>query len=246
MRGVSGTGLGNGLSECGGLMQRIITTLIALSALVVAGPGQADIYKYVDTEGKIHFTDKPLKGSQYRLEWKRETKKIVRESEARTAAVRPPPPAARAAAALPKSLAARRAQFETLINTNAHRYGLPPALVHAVIRAESAYRPDAVSRAGAQGLMQLMPGTAARYGVTDSFDPAQNIRGGTAYLRDLLDMFDWNLDLALAGYNAGEGAVIKHGRQIPPYSETQGYVRKVRQFLWDERAALAGVVMSVR
>ena len=95
-----------------------------------------------------------------------------------------------------------------------------------------------MSSAGAIGLMQLMPGTAARYKVGDIWEPAANVRGGAAYLRDLLDMFDQDLRLALAGYNAGEGAVMKYGRQIPPYPETQQYVRKVLQFLWDEQRSL--------
>lgn len=217
----------------------------------VAVAANADVYKYVDAEGKTYFTDAPLKGSKYRLEWRRESPKLVRENQERSASLKPRTPLSQAVAPISESLAARRATYDRLIAANAKRYGLSPALVHAVIRAESAYNPKAVSRAGAQGLMQLMPGTAARYDVSDSFNPVENVRGGTAYLRDLMDMFDWELDLALAGYNAGEGAVIKHGRKIPPYAETQGYVRKVRQFLWAERDVRSngerpGVVMSVR
>jgi soluble lytic murein transglycosylase-like protein len=228
-------------------MRRLIAAWIALAACGISGLGWADVYKYVDDQGHVHFTDAPLKGSKYRLEWRREAKKLVRETRPHApdtsgrAAASP-----KAAAPLSASMTERRARYDTLITANAKRYGLPAALIHAVIRAESAYDPEAVSRAGAQGLMQLMPGTAARYGVSDSFDPVENVRGGTAYLRDLLDLFEWNLDLALAGYNAGEGAVIKHGRRIPPYSETQGYVKKVRQFLWNEREARKAVVMSVR
>jgi soluble lytic murein transglycosylase-like protein len=228
-------------------MRRLITTLIALTACGSIGVGWADVYKYVDDQGHVHFTDAPLKGSKYRLEWRREAKKLARETHPQSAS--PPGRGAaspKAAAPLSASMTERRARYDTLISANAKRYGLPAALIHAVIRAESAYDPAAVSRAGAQGLMQLMPGTAARYGVSDSFDPVENVRGGTAYLRDLLDLFEWNLDLALAGYNAGEGAVIKHGRQVPPYSETQGYVKKVRQFLWGERESRKSVVMSVR
>ena len=107
---------------------------------------------------------------------------------------------------------------------------LRPALIHAVVRAESAYRSDALSSKGAMGLMQLMPATAKRYGVNDRSDPAQNLRGGSEYLRDLLVMFENDLQLALAAYNAGENAVIRYGRQIPPYPETQNYVRKVIGF----------------
>ncbi len=128
------------------------------------------------------------------------------------------------------------ARFERLINAYARLNGLSPDLLHAVIRTESAYNHEAVSHAGAQGLMQLMPGTAARYGVKDSFNPVENLRGGAAYLRDLLDMFGQDLTLALAGYNAGENAVIRNGYQIPPYNETQNYVRQVLQHLSTGRA----------
>ena len=101
------------------------------------------------------------------------------------------------------------------------------------LESESAYQPDAVSHKGAVGLMQLMPGTAERYGVSDRHDPVQNLSGGTRYLRDLLEMFDNDLQLALAAYNAGENAVIRYGNKIPPYNETQGYVRKVIRFYND-------------
>jgi soluble lytic murein transglycosylase-like protein len=104
-----------------------------------------------------------------------------------------------------------------------------------VVQAESAYNSKAVSTAGAMGLMQLMPATAERYGVADVWDPRQNLNGGARYLRDLLDMFKNNLKLALAAYNAGESAVMKYGNRIPPYPETQNYVRKVIDFYLIER-----------
>ncbi|WP_328986274.1 lytic transglycosylase domain-containing protein [Thiorhodovibrio winogradskyi] len=125
------------------------------------------------------------------------------------------------------TIKARRARFAPLIIAEARRHGIDPNLVHAVIRAESAYRPNAKSPAGACGLMQLMPATARRFGVRDIWDPEQNIRGGVAYLRFLLDRFDGDIRLALAGYNAGEGAVAKYGNRIPPYRETREYVRRV-------------------
>lgn len=102
-----------------------------------------------------------------------------------------------------------------------------PALIHAVISVESGYNPSARSTAGAVGLMQLMPGTAKRYGVKNRLDPAQNIQGGARYLRDLQIMFDDNLQLVLAAYNAGEQAVMKYGNRIPPYRETAAYVPRV-------------------
>jgi len=124
----------------------------------------------------------------------------------------------------------RRDILAPLIKKAADDNRLRPALVHAVVRAESAYRADAVSSKGAVGLMQLMPATAERFGVTNPRDPAQNLRGGTTYLRELLEMFDNDLQLALAAYNAGENAVMRYGNKIPPYPETQGYVRKVIRF----------------
>ena len=119
---------------------------------------------------------------------------------------------------------------ESHIDASARRYGLDPLLVRAVIQTESNFDPMAVSPKGAVGLMQLMPQTAQRYGVENRFDPAQNVEGGVRYLRDLLAMFDGDLTLALAAYNAGEGAVLKYGRRVPPYAESQQYVVKVRAF----------------
>jgi len=122
-----------------------------------------------------------------------------------------------------------RKAIEAEIEAAAARHNIDPNLVRAVIRAESNYRHDAVSHAGAMGLMQLMPGTAASLGVTNPFDIRQNIEGGTAYLRRMLDMFNQDKDLALAAYNAGAGAVRRHGG-IPPFAETQRHVPRVRQF----------------
>lgn len=114
----------------------------------------------------------------------------------------------------------------SLVRQAARRHALDAELLLAVIRQESGFDPQAVSRAGARGLMQLMPATAQRYGVTRIHDPGQNIAAGSAYLRDLLDRFG-RLDLALAAYNAGENAVEKYGRRVPPFSETQQYVQAV-------------------
>jgi soluble lytic murein transglycosylase-like protein len=119
--------------------------------------------------------------------------------------------------------------------------GVDPLLLYSVMHQESSFKQRAISPKGARGLMQLMPGTAMRYGVTNIFDPRQNIEGGARYLRFLLNHFDGDVRLALAGYNAGEGAVEKHGWRIPPYAETQEYVRRISRrysLLQDPSAAL--------
>lgn len=128
----------------------------------------------------------------------------------------------------PNWTGARR--YAGAIRKAAARQALDPALVAAVIAAESNFKPRARSPSGAAGLMQLMPGTAARFGVADRLDPGASLAGGTRYLRWLLDTFAGDVSLALAGYNAGENAVIRHGRRIPPYRETQDYVPRVLAF----------------
>jgi len=126
---------------------------------------------------------------------------------------------------LPSEAAVRR--FAPIVSRAARVHGVDEALVHAVIFAESSYDPDAISPAGASGLMQLMPATAAHYGVRDLFDPAQNVSGGVRFLRDLLARFDGNVELALAAYNAGPYAVVRAGNRVPPHTETAAYVPKV-------------------
>jgi soluble lytic murein transglycosylase-like protein len=120
-----------------------------------------------------------------------------------------------------------KSRYSNLIADAASRNGVEERLLHAVIQTESAYNPSAVSRAGAVGLMQLMPDTAKRYGVYNRTDPMQNVDAGSRYLKDLLAMFNYNLGLAVAAYNAGENAVIRYNNSIPPYRETQNYVRQV-------------------
>jgi soluble lytic murein transglycosylase-like protein len=237
------------------MLKLMLSLLLAGCAATVADV-RADIYKYMDSKGNTYFTDAPLRGGKYRLEWKRESRSLAgqnrerlrslidRNQSDRTQVAPVAPVAVGGSSEAGRSLAARRARYERVIAAYAVRYGLTPELLHAVIRAESAYTHSAVSRAGAQGLMQLMPGTAARYGVKDSFNPVENVRAGAAYLRDLLDMFGQDLRLALAGYNAGENAVIRYGNRIPPYSETEGYVRKVLEYLWSERST--GRMVSAR
>jgi soluble lytic murein transglycosylase-like protein len=120
-------------------------------------------------------------------------------------------------------------KIDGLIRYYGAEHGVDPYLIYCLMSQESGFTSGATSPKGAQGLMQLMPGTAARYGVTNPYDLAQNIKGGTRYLKDLLKMFDGRVDLALAGYNAGEGAVMKYGNTVPPYSETRNYVRLILQ-----------------
>lgn len=117
--------------------------------------------------------------------------------------------------------------LDEMIKRSAQRNGVDQRLIMAVMRQESSFNPRATSYKGARGLMQLMPATASRFGVTDIYDPAQNIEGGTRYLRFLLNTFNGDIELALAGYNAGEHAVFRYGNRIPPYRETQDYVRKI-------------------
>ena len=118
---------------------------------------------------------------------------------------------------------------DSYILESGRRNSVDPLLLYAIMHQESTFKPRAMSNKGARGLMQLMPGTAVRFGVTSIWDPKQNIEGGTRYMRFLLDKFDGDVRLALAGYNAGEGAVMKYGYRVPPYNETQEYVRQNQQ-----------------
>jgi soluble lytic murein transglycosylase-like protein len=144
--------------------------------------------------------------------------------------LRSPSQPAPVVAAAPKpapSPALARKRFHAEIASAAHKAGVDPALVHAVIGVESAYRENAVSPKGAVGLMQVMPETGRRYGVENLTLPSQNIRAGTRYLSDLMRMFNGDLSLVLAAYNAGENAVIRYGGRVPPYPETRQYVPRV-------------------
>ena len=175
-------------------------------------PVTADIYKHVDKHGRVILTDKPVHDGFKRLvrTWKgwEEAKE------------------------LPGNFNWKRNQrkFDPTIRSVARLYQLPHTLLHAVITAESSYDPNAISRAGAVGLMQLMPETARQYGVSNRRNPKQNIFGGSRYLRYLLKLFNNDLELALAAYNAGEKTVKRYGYRIPPYRETQNYVKKVIEY----------------
>lgn len=193
-----------------------------LAMLCGAPTAHAEIYKYQDANGVILFSDRPMRGP-YQLLGKVDNDHYSSSGATLSAAVPPRRPDN-------ASYRERVERYTPLIDATARLVQLRPELLHAVIRAESSYNASAISRAGAVGLMQLMPGTAERYGVTDRYDPVENLRGGAYYLRDLLTLFNGDLRLALAGYNAGENAVIRNGYAIPPYAETIEYVRRVTLF----------------
>ena len=195
--------------------------VLFLILLIVTAHTWADVYVYTDAKNVEHYTNTPTNEHFQRLSALMDLAEVAgRGNRARAPVVK-----------------GNAAVYAPQIELAAEEVGIDAALVHAVINAESGYNPVAVSRAGAQGLMQLMPGTAKRYAVKDVFDPKQNINGGARYLHDLLVMFDNNLELAIAAYNAGENAVIRHGRKIPPYRETQAYVPKVLR-LYDQYRTL--------
>lgn len=184
-----------------------ITFSILLSGALALGLffpslSSAEIYKYVDQNGVAYFTNVPDK--KYNL--------VLKEGWVRF------------------RLGANFDKYDPVIRKTSERYGVDYALVKAVIKAESNFNPLAISRAGAKGLMQLMPGTAKALGVNDSFHPEDNIAGGVRHLRYLLDLFNGNLQLALAAYNAGEEAVFRYGG-LPPYQETRTYVQRVQEYL---------------
>jgi len=156
----------------------------------------------------------------------------VEQAAREIAAANQPAPAValNAASILPSSNNAwstGNSKIDNLVRHYGKLHGVDPFLVYCLMSQESSFTVGATSPKGAQGLMQLMPGTAARYGVTNPYDVAQNIMGGTRYLKDLLKLFNGRVDLALAGYNAGEGAVMKYGNTVPPYNETRNYVRLI-------------------
>ena len=172
------------------------------------------IYKYVEADGTIVYTNVPPKGSAAR-----QARKV--EGEFRPA----PSPLAPARVTVTSRISL--GEFDEYIDQAAIRYKMPPALVRAVMHAESAFDPNAISQVGASGLMQLMPATAREMYVKDIFDPKDNIEGGVRYLRVLANEFDGDMVKMVAAYNAGPDAVRKYNGQVPPYPETQAYVRKV-------------------
>jgi soluble lytic murein transglycosylase-like protein len=192
-------------------VRRLGGLLAAFGLLIAAAPrsAHADIYCFTDANGVAHFSNVPA-DSRYEL-----------------LLATPADPAVPVAKAAGIDWLARSAKYDAVISGAAKSAAIQSALVRAVIVVESGFNPRALSKKGAVGLMQLQPATAKRYGVKDIYDPEQNVRAGAHYLRDLLKRFDSNLELALAAYNAGEEAVERYGRHIPPYRETMNYVPSV-------------------
>jgi soluble lytic murein transglycosylase-like protein len=174
------------------------------AALLMPLPAQAQIYAWRDVNGTLVLSDRKLTDGAL-------TYTVPQAPGIRTT----------------RTTAEFSDAYDALVREHASRHALRPELVRAVIQVESGFNPRARSPKGAMGLMQLMPATARQLGVRDAFDPAENIRGGCAYLRQLLDRYNGNEELALAAYNAGAGAVDRHGKAVPPFQETRDYVKKV-------------------
>jgi soluble lytic murein transglycosylase-like protein len=187
---------------------KLIRIAVALAAIVAATPVAADaqIYTWRDATGNLVLSDRPKDGA---------VRAFAVSSGDSVLTTRP-------------VVGRRTTAYDGLITEHSTLHGVRADLIRAVIQAESAFNPFARSIKGAMGLMQLMPGTAAEYQVTNAYDPAQNIRAGVAYLKRLLVRFSQNEELALAAYNAGPGAVEKYGGVVPPYRETRNYVSKIR------------------
>ena len=187
------------------LTRRLLAIAAALASVLWAKAAEAESFRLVDSNGVVHLTNAPNDPRYRGL-----------------------PAVSGSATGWLRMSETSHTVYATEIREISARHGVDPNLVESVIRAESAFNPTAVSRTGARGLMQLMPKTATALGVRDSFNPRENIEGGVRHLRYLLDRYPGNVALAVAAYNAGEGAVDYH-RGIPPYAETQQYVQRVLQ-----------------
>ena len=197
------------------MMKHLVLSFLFLSILVGSAPAFAGIYRYEDESGNVYFTNCPRDPS-YKL-FIRESREDVDGTRAQDSGTAAPP------------ISTTSNEFDALIREFARKYEVDAALIKAIIRAESGFNPYAVSKKGARGLMQLMPQTAQRLNVVNSFNPRENIEGGTRYFKYLLGLFKSDLRLSLAAYNAGENLVLQNN-SIPPYRETIDYIRKVLAF----------------
>lgn len=213
----------------------LIVFCFVVIGVVCSHTAFADIYEYIDEAGIVHYSDVPS-NDNYVLILKSELPATVSTNsnnpDGKHAALTTASSTDTLNPILGDTFNNSTAtltppQLLAQIEQSAQNHQLDSELIHAVMHVESAYKVKAKSHKGAQGLMQLMPATANRLGVKNSYDPAQNIEGGAKYLRELLTLFNNDITLTLAAYNAGENAVIRYGNRIPPYKETQAYVPKV-------------------
>jgi soluble lytic murein transglycosylase-like protein len=181
--------------------------LVLAITIGLASPAAAQIFSWRDADGKLVLSDRPRHDQGAMSTYAVSGATTVRATK-------------------PLTRSLKSAQFDASINEHSRRMGVSADLVRAVIQVESAFNPTAVSNKGAMGLMQLMPATAVELGVSNPFEPDQNIRGGVAYLKRLLDRYNQKVELALAAYNAGMGNVEKYG-DVPPFQETRNYVKKI-------------------
>ena len=187
---------------------RVFTVVVVIISIFSVIPAFSELYRKYEPDGTVVFTNVPTEGGYTLIYDEYEEEYFTYDEYYYTTDT-----------------------YNEIIKNASLLYGVETALIKAVIKTESNFNPEAVSNKGACGLMQLIPETAARFGVGDIFNPRENIYGGTRYLAYLISLFDGDLELVLAGYNAGENAVIRYDNQIPPYNETKRYVKKVFKFL---------------